>query len=115
MKARFDSEAFYGALNAERVSRDLTWKDVADQSGVQASTITRMGQGKKPDLNGLAALLAWSNLSADSFVRGSSNKGPQPIAQIAALIRMDPSLTSNNAQLMEDIVLTTYSRLRGNG
>jgi transcriptional regulator with XRE-family HTH domain len=112
MKPTFDTEAFYAALNAERASRGLTWKEVAEQSGVQASTITRIGQGKKPDVNGLAALLGWSNLQAETFMRNVSKAPANPMAQIAALIRMDPALTHNSAQLMEDIVLTTYNRLR---
>lgn len=113
MKPQFNTEAFYAALNAERASRGLNWKEVAEQAGVQASTITRMGQGKKPDVNGLAALLSWSNLRAEAFIPNSSPaKGPDPIAQIAALIRMDPALSHNSAQLMEDIILTTYNRLR---
>lgn len=114
MKPTFNAEAFYAALNAERVSRGLNWKEVAEQAGIQASTITRMGQGKKPDVNGLAALLSWSNLQAETFMPNVSAKAPDPVAQIAALIRMDPALTQNSAQLMEDIVLTTYNRLRNN-
>jgi transcriptional regulator with XRE-family HTH domain len=112
MKPTFNTEAFYAALNAERASRGLNWKEVAEQSGVQASTITRMGQGKKPDVNGLAALLGWSNLQAETFMENVSTRPANPMAQIAALIRMDPALTHNSAQLMEDIVLTTYNRLR---
>jgi transcriptional regulator with XRE-family HTH domain len=112
MRPTFDTEAFYAALNAERASRGLTWKEVAEQTGVQASTITRIGQGKKPDVNGLTALLVWSNLQAEMFMRNVSRAPANPMAQIAALIRMDPALTHNSAQLMEDIVLTTYNRLR---
>jgi transcriptional regulator with XRE-family HTH domain len=112
MKPTFNTEAFYAALNAERMSRGLNWKEVAEQAGVQASTITRMGQGKKPDVNGLAALLGWSNLQAEMFMANVSSKPADPLSQIAALIRMDPALTHNSAQLMEDIVLTTYNRLR---
>jgi transcriptional regulator with XRE-family HTH domain len=112
MKPTFNTEAFHAALNAVRASRGLNWKEVAEQAGVQASTITRIGQGKKPDVNGLAALLSWSNLQAETFIPKGSKEAPDPIAQIAALIRMDPALSHNSAQLMEDIVLTTYNRLR---
>ncbi len=64
MTDRFDLEAFYAALNATRLSRQKTWKDVAEEADVNASTLSRMGQGAKPDVNGLASLLAWSNLKA---------------------------------------------------
>lgn len=110
---RFDSDAFYAALNAARLSRQKTWKDVAEESGVNASTLTRIGQGAKPDVNGLAALLAWSNLKAETFIRGPKRKTSEAIAEITALLRADPHLTKQNAKLIEDIVVSTYNRLRG--
>jgi transcriptional regulator with XRE-family HTH domain len=110
----FDSDAFYAALNAARLSQQKTWKDVAEESGVNASTLSRIGQGAKPDVNGLAALLRWGNLKAESFIRGSTSKKAAPIAEITALLRADPNLTKQNAKLIEDIVVSTYKQLRGN-
>ena len=110
---RFDSEAFYAALNAARLSRQKTWKDVAEETGVNASTLTRIGQGARPDVNGLAALLAWSNLKAETFIRGHKRKASEPIAEITALLRADPHLSKQNARLIEDIVVSTYNKLRG--
>ena len=57
---RFDVAALHAALDSERRSRRLTWKDVAAQSGVSASTLTRLSQGRQPDVNSLAALTAGS-------------------------------------------------------
>jgi len=112
MTVRFDNEAFFAALNAERLSRRLNWKDVAQEAGIQASTISRMSQGKKPDINGLAALLDWSNLKAEMFVRGSKAPEALPISRITALLRADPSLTADNARVLERIIHTTYETLR---
>lgn len=108
----FDTEAFYSALNAARLSRVMTWKDVAHETGVAASTLSRMGQGAKPDVNGLAALLKWSNLKAETFIPGTSGTQAPPIAQIAALLRADPSLTRQNAKILEDIMINTYKQLK---
>jgi transcriptional regulator with XRE-family HTH domain len=112
MAQRFDSEGFYAALNATRLSRQKTWKDVALEAGVNASTLSRIGQGAKPDVNGLAALLAWSNLKAEMFIRDSADQPSEPIAKITALLRADPRLTKKNAKIIEDIVISTYDRLR---
>jgi transcriptional regulator with XRE-family HTH domain len=110
----FDSDAFYAALNAVRLSRQMTWKDVAEEAGVAASTLTRMGQGSKPDVNGLAALLKWSHLKAETFIRGTSGKKKiEPLAEITALLRADPQLSKPSAKLIEDIVVTTYNKLKG--
>lgn len=111
---KFDADAFYAALNAERLSRQLTWKDVAEESGVAASTLSRMSQGAKPDVNGLAALLKWSRLKAEMFIPGAAEDAgdAEPIAKITALLRADPNLSAPNAKLIEDIVLSTYIRLK---
>jgi transcriptional regulator with XRE-family HTH domain len=113
MVENFDSEGFYAALNAARLSRQKTWKDVAKETGVAASTLSRMSQGAKPDVNGLAALLRWSNLKAEMFIPGTRKKEAAPIAKITALLRADPHLTPTNARLIEDIVVSTYNKLRG--
>jgi transcriptional regulator with XRE-family HTH domain len=109
---RFDSESFYAALNATRLSRQKTWKEVAEEAGINASTLSRIGQGAKPDVNGLAALLAWSNLKAETFIRGGQKKKSEPIAEITALLRADPHLSKPNAKLIEDIVVSTYKKLK---
>ncbi|CDX20100.1 putative transcriptional regulator [Mesorhizobium sp. ORS 3324] len=109
---RFNGEAFYAALNATRLSRVKTWKDVAEETGVAASTLTRIGQGAKPDVNGLAALLTWANMRLDTFILGGDNNPPEAIAEITALLRADPKLTKQNAKLMEEIVISTYNRLK---
>ena len=110
---RFDSDAFYAALNAARLSRQKTWKEVAQEAGINASTLSRIGQGAKPDVNGLVALLSWANLKAESFIRGTGKKRSEPLAEITALLRADPKLSTQNAKLIEDIVVSTYNKLRG--
>ncbi|MBN9326706.1 MAG: helix-turn-helix transcriptional regulator, partial [Cellulomonas sp.] len=84
----FDAAAFYEALDAERQARRLNWKLVAEASGVSASTLTRMAQGKRPDVDGLAALAAWSGLAVDDFVRtGDARREPEPLAKITTYLR----------------------------
>lgn len=114
MTDRFDVEAFYAALNAARLSRHMTWKEVAAEADISASTLSRIGGGKRPDVDGLAALLAWSKLKAEDFIRGADERQEAaPIARITALLRADPELSPTNAKVLEDIVVSTYNRLRG--
>lgn len=113
MPENFDTEAFYAALNAARLSRQKTWKDVAKETGVHASTLSRMGQGANPDVNGLAALLRWSNLKAEKFILGAGKREAAPLAKLTALLRADPHLSPQNAKLIEEIVVSTYIKLRG--
>lgn len=110
----FDTLAFYKALDAQRVSRKITWKQVAAESHVAASTLTRMAQGRRPDVDGLAALCAWSGLNSDDFVRAREGvRGtPETLAMISTLLRADPNLTSDGASYLEEVVAAGYKRMK---
>ncbi|GAB3795032.1 helix-turn-helix domain-containing protein [Humibacter antri] len=109
----FDSDAFYAALNQTRQSRNLNWKQVAAESGVSASTLTRMAQGRRPDIDGLAALTVWSGLSSDDYVRRESTEpAPETMAMISTYLRADKHLTPKAAEAMESVIKSTYEAMR---
>ena len=112
-KGRFDAGAFYSALDAERRSREKTWKRVAEEAQVSASTLTRMAQGRRPDVDSLAALVAWSGLSADTFVRDEQGR-PEPgsLAMVSTYLKTDPHLTPEAAEALDELVKATYERMR---
>jgi predicted transcriptional regulator len=121
MTETFDTKSFYVALDAVRRDNEITWKEVAVQSGVGASTLTRIGQGANPDIEGFARLLSWSGLKAEMFIRDIHPKNATskieknqsvPIAQISSIIRTDASLSYNSAQLLEGIFLGAYETVR---
>ena len=107
----FDVAAFHAALDAQRAAQGLTRKDVAEQAGVSASTLTRMSQGKRPDVDGLALLLAWSGLDASAFLPSANE--PEPLAQIAANLRADRNLSQESAKALEEIIKVAYEWFRG--
>jgi transcriptional regulator with XRE-family HTH domain len=112
LKGSFENEKFYAALDALRVGRSLTWKQVAEESGVSASTLTRMAQGKRPDVDGLAALLAWGGLQADSFLGSNSVSVPDPLTQMTILVRGDQRLSSENKTMIEGVLRAVYGSVR---
>ena len=113
--ARFDVAALHAAMDSERRSRRLTWKDVAAQSGISASTLTRLSQGRQPDVNSLAALTAWLGMSADHFMRAETTEqfgAASPLAKISSIIHRDPHLNPEGAVALEELIRATYARLR---
>ena len=112
MTASFNSEAFFSALNATRLARRLTWKEVASQSGVQASTFSRMSDGKNPDANGLAALLAWSGLDVDDFILRAEGGRASGLAQAVAHLRADPNLDNKESEILVSILNAAYNTLK---
>ena len=110
MRGEFDLAGFYAALDAQRTAKGLNWKQVSKQSGVSASTLTRMSQGRRPDIDGLALLLAWSGLDASNFVPGANS--PEPLAQITAHLRADRNLQPESAEALEAIIKVAYERFK---
>ncbi len=109
----FDAEAFYAALDAERQHEELTWKEVAAEAGISASTLTRMKQGKRPDVDSMAALASWARLDVDTFIdRGDQGEERAVLPQISALLRADPSLDPESATAIEEVIRVAYEHLR---
>jgi transcriptional regulator with XRE-family HTH domain len=109
----FDGDAFYRALESTLVARSKNWKQLATETGVSASTLTRMAQGRRPDAASLAALSAWAGLNPSDFVDAPYKVAqPEPMAQISSLLRSDPHLDSDAAETVEAIVRAAYERLR---
>ena len=83
--------------------------------GVSASTLTRLSQGRQPDVSSLAALTNWLGMSADHFMRvGRVEKfgGASPLAQISSILHRDPHLNPEGSAALEELIKATYSRLR---
>jgi transcriptional regulator with XRE-family HTH domain len=102
-----------GTFDAQRQSRGLLWKQVAGEAKIGQSTLTRLAQGKRPDVDSLAALVDWAGLSADSFVvRTQGQNVAEPLAMISTYLRADRNLSPQAADALEKVVRATYEALR---
>jgi transcriptional regulator with XRE-family HTH domain len=109
----FDGDAFYRALEATVTARSKTWKEVATETGISASTLARMAKGRRPDAASLAALSAWAGLNPSDFVQAPYKvRGAEALGQISTLLRADPNLDAQGAEAVEAIVRAAYEQLR---
>ena len=102
-------------MDSQRRARRLTWKDVASESGVSASTLTRLSKGRQPDVSSLAALSTWLGMPADDFMRVDQSQrfgSPSPLARISSIIHRDPNLDPEGMIALEEMIKATYARLR---
>ena len=108
---RFDAQRFFVALDVERKNRSLTWKKVANQAEVSASSLTRMAQGKRPDVDTMAALATWGRLRVDEFIE-HHEPAPQgsSLARITTYLRADPQLSSQAADAIETLLRVAMER-----
>lgn len=111
----FAGESFFAALDAHRQSKRLTWRKVALEAGVSQSTLTRMSQGKRPDVDTFGRLCRWAGLDADKFFEASQGQTAgeaEPLAMVSTYLRSDPNLSSEAATMLEQVVKAAYEQLR---
>ena len=69
---RFDTRAIYAALDAQRASTAITWKEVARQiGGFQAVNLIRLSKGGRTAFPGVMRITRWLSLPAFSFIHVS--------------------------------------------
>jgi transcriptional regulator with XRE-family HTH domain len=66
---RFDTAALYHALEQQRIERNMTWRQLADEVGVSVATITRTRSGGRMEVDGMLALVRWLGVPVETFVR----------------------------------------------
>lgn len=108
----FDNEAFFATLDAERISRRMNWKAVAAEAGISASTLTRIGQGRRPDVDSFAALAVWAGLDPEDYFRRPAEERSSSLSAISLLLRRDPNLSPDAATALDELVKATYERLQ---
>lgn len=102
--------SFHAVLNAQRVTKGLTWKQVTEQTGISRATLHRIKHGATMSFGTLMALLAWSGLDAAHFLPGAEPM--EPLAQAIAILRSDPTLSQADAEKVGAILTVTYEQLR---
>lgn len=70
---RFDTRALYGALDAQRIERRMTWRQVADEiGGFNTASLTRLAKGGRLGFPEAMRIFAWLGRPAVSFTRVSA-------------------------------------------
>jgi transcriptional regulator with XRE-family HTH domain len=107
-ESRLDVRSLYLTLDSEREQRHLSWRQVAHEAGVGASTLSRMAQGNRPDVDSFVALVQWLGVPAEQFMRGGSAEGEAhpstPAQAVASLLRADKNLDPDSVAAIDDIL-----------
>jgi transcriptional regulator with XRE-family HTH domain len=109
-QADFNSAAFYAALTRVVEARKVTWRQLARETGITPSTLTRMGQGHGVDGAALARLAAWAGLNPAEYVEAY-----EPDASLTAISRLlltTKEIDPEAAAVLEAIFRSAYHRVR---
>ena len=110
-RARFDAAGFAAALDATRATRGLSWRQVAAEAKVSPSTLTRLGAGHRPDMDGFAALADWLGTGTDRFIQRTQPEEPVDPPDLALLVEgllHDPVLGATRARALVKVVMAAY-------
>jgi transcriptional regulator with XRE-family HTH domain len=114
-KDKLDTDALYAALDAQRKARELSWRQLAKEVGVSPSTMTRLANGQRPDVDAFAALVHWLGQPADVFLVGDNEvlrEEPDLVAQLAPLLRARRDLDEKDAKYLEDLISVAMRRFK---
>lgn len=107
-QSRLDVAALYVTLDSERQQRGVSWRQLAHDAGVGPSTLSRMAQGNRPDVDSFVALVQWLGMPAEQFMRGGDELGEHratvPAQAVASLLRADKNLDPDSAAAIDDIL-----------
>jgi len=117
-RPRLDVQALYDALDQQRRTKKLSWRQVAAKAGVSASTLSRMNQGKRPDVDSFAALVNWLGAPAETFLRGPAGaamaRSGETLAVLSTHLRADKNLSPKTVDALQDL-LGAVERLMDSG
>lgn len=101
-----DVKTLVATLDADRRTRKISWRKLAGEAGVSASTLTRMQQGKSPDVNTFTALTRWLNIPAERFTKGKATGSSEedPVAIISTLLRAQKKLSPKALSALQELV-----------
>jgi transcriptional regulator with XRE-family HTH domain len=106
-----DVDAMIAALDSERRANNLSWRQIAKAAGVSPSTLTRMQQGKSPDVNTFTALSRWLNIPAEKFYTDKSrtiHATEDPMAVVSTLLRGQKKMNPKALAALQELVNAAF-------
>ncbi|BDZ45473.1 hypothetical protein GCM10025866_13820 [Naasia aerilata] len=80
------------------------------------STISRMANDLKPDVEAFAAMTSWLRMPAENFYTASSSElvdeQPDLVAQLVPLLRARKDLTSKDIAYLEEVIAAAARRFQ---
>lgn len=109
------------AIKRRREELGLSLRDVADKTGVSASTLSRIENGTgKPDAENIARLTSWLNMPVDRVLKKQGdNDTVEPVVYypheatpeiVEAHLRADKNLTPETAKALSELFRVAYSQ-----
>ena len=111
------------AIKRRREETGQSLRDVADVTGVSASTLSRIENGTgKPDADNIARLTGWLNMPIDRVMNKTAAADVEPVIYypheatpeiVEAHLRADKNLTPETANALSELFRVAYKQFSG--
>ena len=110
------------AVRRRREQQGLSLRDVAEETGVSASTLSRIENGTgKPDADNIARLAAWLDMPIERVMHHGPRHAtdPKPVVYyphestpeiVEAHLRADKHLTADTARALSELFRVAYTQ-----
>src|SRR5690242_21757564 len=110
------------AIRRRREQQGMSLRDLADETGVSASTLSRIENGTgKPDADNIARLAAWLDMPIERVMHHGhrSASDPKPVVYyphestpeiVEAHLRADKQLTPQTARALSELFRVAYAQ-----
>lgn len=121
-KTRVNTAELGAAIRRRREQQGLSLRDVADETGVSASTLSRIENGTgKPDADNIARLAAWLDMPIERVMHHGHRAAtdPKPVVYyphestpeiVEAHLRADRHLTPQTAKALSELFRVAYAQ-----
>ncbi len=122
MKTLVNTQELGRAIRRRRDELKLSLRDVADVTGVSASTLSRIENGTgKPDADNIARLTSWLDMPMERILAGrhSESQDAKPVVYfphestpeiVEAHLRADRNLTPETASALSELFRVAYTQ-----
>lgn len=119
MQTIVDVVGLHAALDAAREGRGWSWRQLARELGLSASTMSRLANGHKPDVDAFAAMVAWLKADANRFIitdvqrrEGVEQDEPDLVAELAPLLRARRDLDDRDVEHLQELIRAAVRHFR---
>lgn len=113
------------AIKRHRDELKMSLRDVADEIGVSASTLSRIENGTgKPDADNIARITRWLDMPVDRVMSNRPGKSVEPVVYypheatpeiVEAHLRADKKLTPETAKALSELFRVAYQQFSKTG
>ena len=111
------------AIRRHRDQKNLSLRDAQQQTGVSASTLSRIENGAgRPDADNIARLSQWLDMPVDRMMKKQTKKTVEPVIYypheatpeiVEAHLRADRKLSPETAEALSELFRVAYKQFSG--